>query len=444
MVSESVVSEGCGGGCQVRHVHLVKVRFDRRRLDITDEWLENRFEFFIANTLRSLEDQIDKDFSLWLQFGKGIEGTLVDRFKERLFSHNINTRYHGRHALHVYVSMGDGPYHLPPEVRQGIAYVYVTRIDSDDLFAPDAVQIINDQFPKVYGDVECLIFRRGYMHDIRMGETVTYYNRSSPFHTIIFPMGVFTDPNEYTKIWSKTGDHSRVSDALDGQVLPDWKFAVLIHGDNFISTFSYGREKGQCVPVGWSIDNFLQPPVVFDVDDFSDEYGGRRTLDDVVALRERYPHFKCTLFTIPSRTHHSLVTETRSHKWIELAVHGWQHRPVEELKSLSPDMLAKYLGTSVVEGYAKVFRPPGWYITTEHVRVLTKLGYAIALHKRDAALIPECTRGHYIVEERWPYWHGHTHDVCGNYLHAHLPELLEKWNKDQRFAFVSEAVLKKT
>ena len=40
-----------------------------------------------------------------------------------------------------------------------------------------------------------------------------------------------------------------------------------------------------------------------------------------------------------------------------------------------------------------------------------------------------------------PYWHGHTHDVCGNWIRKHLPDLLRRWPADQAFAKVSESIL---
>ena len=42
--------------------------------------------------------------------------------------------------------------------------------------------------------------------------------------------------------------------------------------------------------------------------------------------------------------------------------------------------------------------------------------------------------------ERFDYWHGHTHNVCGNWLKGNLPALLEMWPKEREFAYVSEAV----
>lgn len=414
-------------------LHLIKVRFDKRRVDITDEWLEKRFDFFINHTLRSLENQTFLSWTLWVNAQPGMQ-EIIGKLAEKLSQ--VECR------LTILYSFGDGPPSLPPEVKERYAYVYVTRIDSDDLFAPDAMALIDDRVPAVYGQVEGLLFRRGYLHDLKTGRVGVYHNPSPPFHTIMFPMGIFTDPNAYAKVWHKIGDHSRVNGALDCQVLSEYKFTVLVHDSNFLSTFDYGRESGQ-VPQGWTIDQFLNPPVIFDVDDFSDQYGGVETLRCIDRLKEAYPYFKCTLFGIPNKMSSALYSDAcRYSSYVELALHGRNHEPNEELKTISPNELDHFLtNVAALGGVTLGFRPPGWYITKEHCKVLASHGYWVALHKRDAGLTRYCKSGYYICEDRFPSWHGHTHDVCGNYLRTALPGLLKKWPREQKFGFVSEAVL---
>lgn len=431
-------------------LHLIKVRFDVRGPQITQEWLERRYNFFVENTCRSLSVQTMSDWVLWIQCQSGMEhkaDTLCNTFRDGI---RVESNPDPWSPVPVVVSFGDGalPWtSLPPEKREGVTHVYVTRIDSDDLFAPDAAETIAGHKPSGTDRVEALLFRRGYLHETQTGRTGVYYSPSPPFHTIIFPVRTFTDAVPYATVWKKIGDHSRVNGTLPCRVLPDYKFTVLVHGNNFISTFDYGREKSAYVPKGWSVERFLRPPVVFDVDDFSDKYGGGKTLDDLLVLKDRYPKFKCTLFTIPARIHYSLLERARRYDWIELGVHGWTHEPLEELKTLNPQMLLKYLDVlphTDDKPYSKIFRPPGWYITREHVNALNRRSYAVALNRRDVdRLSPYCEHGYYACDDRWPAWHGHTHDVCGNYLNQHLPDLLKKWSPEQDFAFASEAVLVK-
>lgn len=419
-------------------LHLVKVRFDKRGPQITQEWLEKRFRFFIENTYQSLIRQTTEQYVLWINCQAGMEEEVAT------LNYYLPESRAGKSPQAIF-SFGDDPPSLdllPDNMVVGVTHIYITRIDSDDLFAPDALECVARTLPQKEGRVEGLLFHRGYLHDM-VGNRVGVYNSPSPpFHTIIFPVSVFRDRGAYASVWERVGDHSRVAKELPCQKLPDWKFSVLIHENNFLSTWNYGRESGY-VPKGWTIDQFLQPPIIFDVDDFSNTYGGDETLSDLFQLRERYPNFKCTLFTIPNKTNELLQRTALGYPWIELAVHGWDHHPTEELKKLSAGQLTAKILRVRSEGnpYAEGFRPPGWYIMKEHCEALSGLGMWIALHKRDIALARYCKSGYYICGDRFPYWHGHTHDVCGNYLRTALPDLMKKWPRDQKFGFVSEAAL---
>lgn len=425
-------------------IHFVKVRFDKRAPHIDQQWLDTRFDFFINNTLKSLLAQTNKDWILWINCQEGMRDNvkkLVDWLEEHL-------------GIYV-LTFGDGPikpgllssykydlqpYHTWEDRLQKSDMVYVTRIDSDDLYSPDALSLARFCLPKEHGKrVEASVFKRGYMYDIRNGKIGVYENHSSPFHTLMIPTELFLDREKYRQfVWSRGGDHSKVYSAFPTQTLPDWKFTVLIHGNNFISDFNYSRNGGY-IPAGWSIDNFINPPVVFDVDDFCDR---NNCLEELATLKEHYPNFKCTLFTIPAQTSLELLKKAHKTGYIELCPHGIMHMPNEELKTLKPDFLVETYNKLDTRYYTKGFRPPGWWIQPEHCRALSDKGYWIAIHEKDEGrLRASCTKGYYVCGQRYPYSHHHTHNVCNNWIKQDLLQLLINWPKDQKFAYVSEAVL---
>lgn len=410
--------------------HLVKVLFDRRSPKITQEWLDRRYEFFAKHTLRSLQAQTFKDFTLWINCDPGMEWpSMIERLKPILQDACMSS----------IITFGD--YSLPVGLHR-CDYVYVTRLDSDDLLASNAMEAVASLYPKEPFCVpEAGIFKRGYMHDVRTGELSVYDNPSSPFHTLMIPWRHWSDPVLYRSLWDKVGDHSRVNDALPSQALPHWRFTVLVHGDNFITDMGYSTDRKESVPVNWSVDSWMAQPVVVDVDDFCDQHGAA-TLADLDVLKAHYPAFKATLFTIPTKTSPLLLAEARLRPWLELAVHGITHEPNEELRAVSPLALKTYLQQHNLPDYVKGFRPPGWFITPSHVEALNETGHWVALHARDRkSLGPLCRHGYYTCEDRLPYSHHHSHDVCDNWLHKDLPRLLKQWPRHQPFAFVSEEVL---
>jgi hypothetical protein len=422
-------------------VHFVKVRFDKRRIDIDQAWLNKRYVFFRDNTLKRLREQTNKDWVLWVNCQDGMQEQ-IDELIKLLESSPINVVY----------TFGDGPVpvevvgvypFLQEELKQS-DYVYVTRIDSDDLYSSDAIQIARDVKPTVEGRVEASMFCRGYLYDVNTGRLGVYKSPSTPFHTIMIPTPAFLNPDRYRdEVWSKVGDHSAVNRQLPMQTLPDWKFTVLIHGNNFISNFDYARETDQWNDPNWTIDKFMSPPVVFDVDDHCDEWN---CLPEMLRLKEQYPHFKCTLFTIPEKISGRLLNETAEHRdWIEIAVHGIRHHPNEEMKSVSYAQLYKYLTENIDHSiYTKGFRPPGWAINSGTVRALNDAGYWCALHMRDRLNFGKmCRHGYYACGDRYPYWHAHSHGVCGNGIQDDIDKLLKMWPKEQKFGWVSESIIKK-
>ena len=393
----------------MRKLHFVKVYFDRRSPVATDEWLTKRVALFRATTLRSLKAQ-RVPFVLWLHCDPGMESLMEPLLADL-------------DAIRTYE-----PYGCRPDVRD-VDYVYVTRVDSDDLLAPDALECV-DRVQCAPDRVEAAIFRRGYLHDGR--ETAVYYNPSSPFHTLMFPRAIWDA--RYREEF--VGDHSKVGATYPVHVLPDWKFCVQVHDANFVSTMEYSRVEGY-VPAQFSVEQFLSGPVVFDVDDFCDQHDCLSSLDQ---LKEHYPNFRCTLFTILGTTSPRLLRAARRRPWIELAAHGVTHTPNEELKRLTHTKL--YTALKLMPPFfVRGFRPPGWFLPDHGVRACNDAKCWIACHERDAARLRRKARyGLYVCGQHYDYWHGHTHDVCNNGIVQCLPELLTKWRRDQAFIPVSEAV----
>jgi hypothetical protein len=178
--------------------------------------------------------------------------------------------------------------------------------------------------------------------------------------------------------------------------------------------------------------------IVFDVDDFCNKW---MCLDALYRIKAHYRNFKATLFTIPLLTTIGLAEEVQDITWIELAMHGFTHVPNKELESFKTVEQVEDMIWQGMESFrAWGFKPPGWFITDEAIKACNNLGLWVALHHNDKDRAETCEHGYYICGERYPYWHGHSHDVCDNWVDAKVDEILKLWPKDQTFIFVSEAI----
>jgi hypothetical protein len=178
---------------------------------------------------------------------------------------------------------------------------------------------------------------------------------------------------------------------------------------------------------------------IFHIDDFSDRH--YRCIEEMFALKKRYPKFKATLFTIPFKTSEDHLSEMKKLDWVELAVHGFKHNSNDEMLLLSRDEIIKFFSRVDFGTFVKGFKAPGWRINKTGVEICNELGLWIALHRKHLlSLAPLCSNGFYIYGRRYDAWHSHAGDAEDNWVKKDLPMLLKRWPVDQEFIFVSEAI----
>jgi hypothetical protein len=184
----------------------------------------------------------------------------------------------------------------------------------------------------------------------------------------------------------------------------------------------------------------MDKPVIFDVDDFCDMW---ECLTDIEILKHTYPNFKATLFTIPFRTSPAMLLRVKKLGYVELAVHGFLHSPnLMEMLGLEKWQIVELFKKVDFRFYCHGFRPPGWHMNQTVVDACNEAGLWVAMHRNDRKLAAKCIHGYYIAEDKYPCWHGHTHNVCNNWIRKAIPDLVKRWPQDQEFMFVSEAVQK--
>ena len=101
---------------------------------------------------------------------------------------------------------------------------------------------------------------------------------------------------------------------------------------------------------------------IVDFDDFSENYN---SLDYLYQLKAKRPNFKVTLFVPPMKSSLPFLREVSSIKWIEMAIHGWEHTPIE-CTTWSRTEADQYIRTALDWGvFVKGFKAPQWAITKD-------------------------------------------------------------------------------
>ena len=188
-------------------------------------------------------------------------------------------------------------------------------------------------------------------------------------------------------------------------------------------------------------------------------------LDDLLRIKQHYPDFKMTCFTVPfpkeffykpnqkhfSREKYRKWAEiVNSYDWIQVAMHGFGHSHFEfDCTYEKADTMlkaAENLWDEVGLKYVKIFRAPYWQYSYDAIHALKDRGYVVAIDRNNPRPVPPGTKVYiynWSFEEPLPgdpiiKGHGHftgrnknnINDTLGNILH-HLP-------RNSEFIFISE------
>jgi len=163
-----------------------------------------------------------------------------------------------------------------------------------------------------------------------------------------------------------------------------------------------------------------------DLDDFSEN---NNRLDWLWVLKNEFPHFKVSLFTVPKKCSESFLIYIMKIEWIQLCLHGLKHIHNEEINN-------KDLKT-LTEVFVKVYRAPYWQLSDEMYKRLKKLKYKIMIHPDDPR---DGIKYNWNIKDSPPplnilRGHGHIQDTQGNGLVEAFENII-KLHKDTIFKFI--------
>lgn len=261
----------------------------------SDEWFKYRIELFKKYTLKSLSKQSVQNFIVWLTFRPEEENhpyikDLIDTINEYKVPTIIT--FHGlMYADDKFASgtrilienMGrvlrqcyrDGTwfksiplmfelifnnknktllYRLERALSElrikllelsDCSYIYLTRIDSDDMLHNEAAAEIQ----RVKPFEGALVYKNGYVYNSNTNEMAEWHPKTNPpFHTICFLASKFFNPVEHLEYYKDFKSHEDITKVFETKQLEDGRYCVVIHG-NHISTIWDHPFRGKSVDV---------------------------------------------------------------------------------------------------------------------------------------------------------------------------------------------------
>lgn len=168
--------------------------------------------------------------------------------------------------------------------------------------------------------------------------------------------------------------------------------------------------------------------MIVELDDFH-EHSHR--MDLLVALREANPLFRCTVFAVPYLSPDSFLESLPD--WVEVAVHGWDHRHRQECASWTRDQAVDVL-LACSGRFVDGFKATGYHYSPGLYEALLELDWWAADRGRNDDARPyglrtyRCADGAYVRT-----------DVGG--LSEYFPLLLAKVRQAPSFELVSEVAV---
>lgn len=241
-----------------------------------NQWFDHRVFIFKQYTLKSLLHQENKDFIHWISFrpeeknhplvrelsrhlkeknykfvftfnglmyhdDKFTHYTLYQKIRNFLMMMRDNWVYHepksplsvlkqsweDKNESLIY-RLKESLHTLQDVVGSDYDWIYLTRIDSDDMFHRQTIDLIQHQEPE---ERKALIFDKGFIYNIKTKQLADWNPPTNPpFHTIIFPGGIFFDAYRHKAYYSSFKTHEDIPKVFKAEVLDDKKYMVTYHG----------------------------------------------------------------------------------------------------------------------------------------------------------------------------------------------------------------------
>lgn len=261
--------------------HIIYIPFSGVGIEVNrgEEWLRERIKIFEEYTLKSLVFQKEKNFYLWMSFRPEdfnttaitqLERTILESGIQAFFTFDglmyyddkfepgivptmknvlrlLRRSLRNHHFTGLFHSIWQLRHNKNSTLKKRLAkslsqiklpkadYIYLTRLDSDDMLHYLAVERIQEIEPKIR---RAIVMKTGYIYDTNTGKIAEYHpDTNPPFHTITFPRSVFFNPRLHEEYYGPFKSHEDITKVFNPTILGSGYYCVVIHNkENHIST----------------------------------------------------------------------------------------------------------------------------------------------------------------------------------------------------------------
>jgi Putative rhamnosyl transferase len=206
-------------------------------------WYEHRLKIFKEYTLKSLMNQTDKNFLLWLQFRPQEKDNIITKLIEDAI----------KESRLEYVITFNGPiimedkaiWHNEDLIKRakkslkklkGIKENYVIEVglDSDDMVINTFVEFVKGKEYK-----EAFYMRGGFILSTEDRLSQWYNPNSMSIYTINYPTKIFLNAKKHFEFQKGFNSHEQIPDKFNAELLPDGMFCSVTHGQNISTVWEH-------------------------------------------------------------------------------------------------------------------------------------------------------------------------------------------------------------
>lgn len=185
---------------------------------LSKEWIRNRLGIFMKYTRKSLEGQDNQNFINFIAIHPQTKDFIYECLKEyRPLPSNIIFTDNRQVEINQYIKDYD--------------YVYLTKLDSDDMYHPTYISQLYEHKPTDSKAV--IINQKGYILNDLTQEIAHYDTQSPPFYTQVFKVEDYLSVYQYYVEISHVYIYKLPYDAIANRK----NFIVVAHGESTYTSF---------------------------------------------------------------------------------------------------------------------------------------------------------------------------------------------------------------
>ncbi|WP_083238899.1 glycosyltransferase [Caloranaerobacter ferrireducens] len=180
----------------------------------TEEWIKQRIAIFMNYTLQSLKAQTNQNFVALIKYHD----------KTKSIIENALSKYEPLPDNIQFVNQNEYESKIIEYIK-GYDYLYLVRLDCDDMYHKTFIQQLFDYRPRL--NTQVLINQKGYVYDSILKGLAKTEIKSPPFYTLIYKVSDYLDGKRY----KMPGGHTYAI-KLPHEILKKRNFIIVVHSNN--------------------------------------------------------------------------------------------------------------------------------------------------------------------------------------------------------------------